>query len=125
MLFKRKRQRPPDARTEPTIQFLSEQDGPIERQFKAELLPALRRAGANRAYLARATFQGSAQSGVVLCLAARESLSLVNEVSAIFGTIFGPHEHVDIVFIADGTQEAALAAVCPPFFVAEEAAPDA
>jgi hypothetical protein len=42
---------------------------------------------------------------------------LAREIGSIFASIFGAHEHLDILFLSD-TQEAALDRVCSPFFSA-------
>ena len=118
MWFKRKRQRATEKRTVRSITFISEQDGPIERQLKTALLPAIRRAGAERAYLARASFQGSPDTAVILCLAAPENSSAVREISEVFAVLFNASEHLDILFLTGSRHEASLSAVCRPFFVA-------
>jgi len=40
---------------------------------------------------------------------------VVEKIGKIFASMFGSHEHLDIIFL-DGQQEHELAKVCSPFF---------
>lgn len=98
------------------IEFVGEQDGPPERLLKerlSELFVVDRQL--ERAYLARVRYAG--ESGVALCLrnADEQNPKLAEAVGAIFGSIFGVHEHLDIVFVSEG-QESGLRSVCRPFY---------
>jgi hypothetical protein len=100
----------------PSLEFLGEQDGPPERLLKRQLTQHLvRHRSVKRTYLARLRIQG--QIGVALCICNETGAdpALVNEVGKVFASIFGAHEHLDIVFV-DDAQEASLEKVCRPFF---------
>jgi hypothetical protein len=70
-LFDRFRRRAAEARTEPRVEFLGEQDGPPERKLKASIVEELTGVPAiSRAYLARVGYQPQGRPAVALCLAA-------------------------------------------------------
>ena len=103
----------------PQLRFLGEQDGPPERELKfrlAQFFQSDQRVAT--AYLARVAYGGESFA-VALCLRARfgPDRSLVENVGKIFASIFGGHEHLDIIFLSE-MQEAELAIVCKPFFQA-------
>lgn len=103
----------------PQLRFLGQQDGPPERELKCRLVQFfLSEETVNTAYLARVAYTAESVS-VALCLRARfgPDRGLAQEVGRIFASMFGSHEHLDIIFLSD-MQEAELAIVCKPFFQA-------
>ena len=119
------------------VQFVSEQDGPPERELKDRLAETLRPMGIRKAYLAVVSYderkgpQNAAGDGnalattVALCLslgdAAAEKHDIVQRASHDFASMFGPTQHMDIIFLTD-QQELALSKVCRPFYMAMETA---
>src|SRR5689334_3275620 len=102
------RPRAPQERSEPRIEFLGEQDGPPERDFKSALTQILGRPRHPvRGYLARVGFQPDGERAVALCLAGfhEPDGTLVQDVNATFWKMFGTFAALDIIFIS-GEQEA-------------------
>ena len=101
----------------PQLRFLGEQDGPPERELKCRLAEFFERdKTVNKAYLARVAY-GAESFAVALCLRAQlgPDRGLAERVGKIFASMFGGHEHLDIIFLSE-IQEAELASVCKPFF---------
>lgn len=99
------------------LRFLGEQDGPPERELKFRLAQLFHsNKNVTTAYLARVSY-GPESFAVALCLRARSGADrgLVEKVGKIFASMFGGHEHLDIIFV-DEVQEAELASICTPFF---------
>ncbi len=118
------------------VQFVGEQDGPPERELKTKLSSSLRPMGVRKAYLAVVSYderkgpQNSSGDGapalnVALCLslqdATAEKREIVERAGHDFAALFGPTEHMDVIFLTD-QQEAALNKVCRPFYMAMESA---
>jgi len=108
--------------TIPTVRqprFLCEQSGPAETELKALLLPVFAKYTAIRsAYLVRVTYGDALSYDVALCLttaAGIEEPELVVEVDSIFDEMFGPREHLDILFV-EAQREKQLQEVCRPFW---------
>jgi hypothetical protein len=117
------------------VQFVGEQDGAPERELKDRLAGSLRPMGVQKAYLAVVSYaerkgpQNADGDGVApeltvaLCLsvsdAATEKGEIVQRASHDFAAMFGPTQHMDIIFLTD-QQEAALKKVCQPFYIAME-----
>ena len=104
------------------IQFLAVQDGPPERLLKTRLSAIFtfhRRL--ERAYLAQVRY--SDESGVARCLrlADGQKQEIAEVVGEAFGSIFGAHEHLDVLFVSEN-QESALRRVCRPFYSASSRA---
>jgi SseB protein C-terminal domain len=103
------------------LRFLGEQDGPPERELMSDLADLFRR-GQNikTAYLAQVAY-GEKSFAVALCLRSQFGLDggLAEKVGEIFASMFGPNEHLDIIFLTEA-QEPELALVCKPFFRAGE-----
>jgi hypothetical protein len=101
------------------MQFVGEQDGEPEREFKEQVVPLLcRNAEIERGYLARVVYESSSSVSVVLCLVAQQPCdALVWEVGAVFATMFGRDQHLDVLFVGRD-HEQGLAQVCSPFFEA-------
>ena len=114
------------------FRFLGEQDGPFERILKERLVETFRdEAAVSRAYLARADLGDGSGIHVVLGLPRSalktrvnallaggeesEERRLVGKVGAIFASLFGANEHLDLLFIS-APHEARLRKVCEPFF---------
>ena len=118
------------------VQFVGEQDGTPEREFKDRLASSLRAMGVRKAYLAVVSYDerkapqntagdGAAAMNVALCLSledtAAEKHDIVERAGHDFAAMFGPTQHMDIIFLTD-QQEAALKKVCRPFYMAMESA---
>jgi hypothetical protein len=100
------------------ILLIREQDGPPERELKRRLAELFRRdPSVKAAYLARVSYVEAGPLSVALCLRAQRGpdTSVTEKVGQIFASMFGHHEHLDIVFLS-AAQEAELAKVCVPFF---------
>ncbi len=99
------------------LTFMGEQDGPPERDLKNALVQLLSRHQAvRRAYLARVSYGAPTGYEVALCLAAPASGQLRRAVGDVFARQFNNTQHLDILFLKDSEQEAALAHVCRPFY---------
>lgn len=101
----------------PKVKFIGEQDGPVERELKQRLFVLFghdRRVGA--AYLARVTYSDATPVLVALCLRTEpeHERELAENAAQIFSSMFGRHEHLDILFL-DARQEAELSRVCAAF----------
>src|ERR1051326_2162978 len=119
------------------VQFVGEQDGPPERELKERLAGSLRPMGIRKAYLAVVSYderkgpQNAAGDGsapaltVALCVSLQETAAekhdIVQRASHDFAAMFGPTQHMDIIFLTD-QQELALSKVCRPFYISMETA---
>lgn len=102
----------------PQPRFLGEQDGPPERELKAALVEFFGRDPSVRAaYLARVAYGDQATANVVLCLRTQfgPDPGLAEKIGRIFASMFGAHEHLDLLFLND-EQENTLRKVAAPFF---------
>jgi|GEM_PF-6903992 len=117
--FLRNRFRRPEVHRQPVVDFVHEQDGPVEQQFKQSLRNDLRSGGVRRAYLVRVNYGKADSYEVALCLMAREDPALATRVGVVFAQLFGRDTHLDIMFPSP-EQETHLAAVCRPFFTSEQ-----
>ena len=99
------------------VQFIAEQDGPPEQDFKERVVPLLRSCkSVKRAYLARVAYGRSAPV-VALCLRAAPQADrprLLTQIAAVFAPLFSRDQHLDIIFLGE-TQEQDLSRVCHPF----------
>jgi hypothetical protein len=114
------KKRPEEIRV-PQLRFLGEQDGPPERELKSRLAEFFGRdQTVSTAYLARVAY-GKKSFAIALCLRSHFGpySGLVEKVGKIFASMFGGHEHLDIIFLSEA-QEAELVMVCKPFFQAGE-----
>src|SRR5262245_18847652 len=94
----------------PQLRFLGEQDGPPERELKCRLAQFFQNdRSVTTAYLARVAY-GADSFAVALCLRAQlaPDRGLAEKVGTIFASLFGGHEHLDIMFLSE-MQEAELA----------------
>jgi hypothetical protein len=106
----------------PKVRFLGEQNGPFEATLKERLSGAFLEGSLVRsAYLVRVAYEGSrTATSVALALSTtteQEEPGLVASVGATFASIFGSHEHLDILFVRED-QERAIREVCPAFYSA-------
>jgi hypothetical protein len=108
----------PEVRT-PSVHFLGEQDGPVERDLKGRWHPILAaRPAVKRAFLARALYAYDAQHVVLaLCTGGVPDLELVEDLRAPYAALFSRDCPLDMAFVSP-TQESQLAEVCAPFYVA-------
>lgn len=100
----------------PEIEFVGEQDGPPERLLKERLSSMfVFHKQLKRAYLAQVRY--ASEGGVALCVrsADERNQKITEVIGETFASIFGAHEHLDIVFVSE-TQEVALRNVCRPFY---------
>lgn len=104
------------------LKFCGEQEGPPERELKERLVQFFQRdQSVTAAYLARVAYADQSSVNVALCLRTRfgSDPGLAEKIGRLFASMFGPREHLDIVFIT-GEQETELAKVCSPFFPLSE-----
>jgi SseB protein C-terminal domain len=109
----------------PQVRFLGEQDGAPERELKCRLAQFFQSdQSITTAYLARVAY-GDECFAVALCLRAQlgPDRDLAGKVGKIFASLFGGHEHLDIIFLSK-IQEAELVSVCKPFFATGEKEPE-
>jgi hypothetical protein len=102
------------------VKFLGEQDGPVERTIKAQWSAILStRPEIRRAFLVRASYDGSNDMHVVLALCSTASADsrLLEALRVPYAAIFHRDCPLDMVF-ADFTQESHIEKVCPPFYTA-------
>jgi len=114
--------KPPQAHTVPKVRFLCEQKGPSETLLTTKLSQAFAAGGlVERAYLVRVSLGNDpAAVNVVLAIRAKrggEERELLAIASAAFASIFGSHEHLDILFVRED-QERAIREVCLAFYSA-------
>jgi hypothetical protein len=114
--------KPPQAHTVPKVRFLCEQKGPSETILTTKLSQAFATAElVERAYLVRVSAASDpAAMNVVLAIRTKsgaEERGLLPVVSGTFASIFGPHEHLDLLFVRED-QEGAIRDVCPAFYSA-------
>ena len=105
------------------VQFIGEQDGEPERDFKREISAFLKQLKEPvRAYLCRVTYPPGNDDidsfNVALCLVSKSDTKseMLKGAASIFRRMFGKHEHLDMMFV-NKDQEADLEQVCSPFLV--------
>ena len=104
----------------PTVNFLAEQDGPVERTVKARWLPILSAAPQiRRAFLVRAAYEGPNDLHVVLalCSTAGADLKLIKALRVPYADIFSRDCPLDMMFVSSA-QGSQIERVCPPFYTA-------
>ena len=117
-LLDRFRRRVVQARYEARIEFLGEQDGAPEAEFKSALQPILSGSDSiKRAYLARVGFQPQTPSSVTLCLAGVEEVppALLRKLTSTFAKQFNSASALDILRVS-AEQEVDLRRICVPFY---------
>jgi SseB protein C-terminal domain len=108
-----------------SARFISEQKGAAEAFLTTRLAQEFSRARVvNRAYLVRVAY-GEDTVGIDVVLAIRslcevEDVPLINTINDLFASIFGPGEHLDVLFIRS-EQEEEVRRVCRPFYSATSA----
>jgi SseB protein C-terminal domain len=116
--FNPKSKKHPEEIQVPQIRFFGEQDGVPERELKSRLAEFFERdQSVRKAYLARVGYDEHSPVAVALCLRTQfgPDRGVAEKVGKIFATMFGAHEHLDIMFLGN-EEESELAKVCPPFF---------
>jgi hypothetical protein len=103
----------------PRVQFVGEQDGPVERRAKAEWVPILR---ANliidRAFLVRTIYMDNTQHVVLaLCSGGAPDVDLVHKLRAPYAQIFSSDCPLDMASVS-AAQKSEIEKVCPPFYIA-------
>ena len=106
----------------PQVRFLCEQKGPTESALTAKLSQGFASSGlVLRAYLVRVSYGNDpAAMNVVLAMRTKsggEEPGLLPGINTAFASIFGSHEHLDILFVRED-QERDVRAVCAPFYSA-------
>jgi SseB protein C-terminal domain len=105
----------------PALRFIGEQDGPPERELKMQLIQYFQTdQHIDAAYLAKVSYGNETSLHVALCLRIQsnaERPEICQRISSIFAAMFGPHEHLDILFLSK-SQETRLTKLCPFFFIA-------
>jgi len=105
----------------PQISFLTEQDGPPERELKDQLRDLfLSNPSVLRAYLVCVAYKNQPGVSVALCIRSKrvDDPDLVPKVGEIFGSMFGSQAHLDILFVPEAL-ELQLAKSCRSFFETE------
>jgi hypothetical protein len=103
----------------PTVRFVGEQDGPIERDLKAKWLLILANSPQiRRAFLVRATYADQTQH-VILALASTggPDLTLVEALRVPYAALFSRDCPLDMTFVG-ASQQSDIEKVCPPFYTA-------
>jgi hypothetical protein len=116
--FNPKSRKHPEEIQVPKIRFLGEQNGVPENELKSCLVEFFQRdQSVVKAYLARVAYDVKSPVGVALCLRTQlgPDRGVAEEIGKIFASMFGGHEHLDIMFLGD-EDESELAKVSPPFF---------
>ena len=106
------------ARREERVDYIGEQNGPVEKTLKRELLlEFVTRPDVRRAYLATVRFESEGGPSAAVCIAsARPSdQSLIVRVGEICRRLFAKDAVPDVLFVSP-EQEAILAQLCTPFY---------
>jgi len=109
--------RPPEIVRGQDIGFVVEQDGIPEREFKTRLATFFGTVAWVRvAYLAGVTYEAAGPMHIALCVRGQPGQNRIfaERVGQIFASIFGSHEHIDIIWITP--DQTRLAQVCQPFY---------
>lgn len=102
------------------VRFIAEQIGISESEFKEEIVRLFQNQNRRlRAYLAQVEYDKAKDFNVTLCISLEhgEDEKLANDIASVFRRMFGPHEHLDILFLSY-SQEVEIRKVCCPFFTA-------
>jgi hypothetical protein len=116
--FNEKHPQKPQRLSPPTVKFLGEQDGVPERELKVCFVELFRKQPTvERAYLVLA--EHGDRKGVNVTLAMRcssgDDHALIRKLANIFSSMFGSHEHLDVMFVKED-EERQLQGVCKPFY---------
>ncbi|MBI5650773.1 MAG: enhanced serine sensitivity protein SseB C-terminal domain-containing protein [Chloroflexi bacterium] len=102
----------------PQIQFLGEQDGVPERQLKTKFINLFKKNDKIKtAFLAIVSYDDAKTYSIALCLDVPTGADeeIAKQIWKIFSSMFGTHEHLDIVFVSTH-QVQQLLNVCKPFY---------
>ncbi len=104
-------------RVEPRVEFLGEQDGPPERELKAQVISILERfPSVRRAYLARVGYQPDGQTAVAICMYSdHPNVAVARAIGDAFRALFAKESFVDMFFMS-AEQDVDAARVCRPFY---------
>jgi hypothetical protein len=117
-IFDRFRRRRVEVHHRPDIRFVSEQDGPAERELKGALRKVLAETpSVVHAYLVRVDYGNPDAYDVALCIQGPEDERLVRRVGDTFATLFGSDQHLDTMFLTPARQQE-IAGVAAPFYSA-------
>ena len=104
------------------VNFVVEQNGVSEREFKNALIPILSNHDEPvRAYLVQTTYdENNIEFNVALCFMVedKEDVSLLSNSMKIFKSMFGAKEHLDIIFL-NREQEKAIRKISCPFYTSK------
>jgi hypothetical protein len=106
------------ARREGRVEFVGEQNGPVEDTLKRELiLEFATRPDIQRAYLANVGYQPGDEKSVALCIVSEnpDDQLVLLRISDIVRRRFAKNVSLDIIFVSP-EQEEDLARVCSPFY---------
>lgn len=115
-LFGRKSRVPEELRVS-QVRFLGSQDGLPETELKVQLSQLFEKeAKIQRGYLARVAY-GVDEMAVALCVRMDSGAEarIAERVGQVFASMFGKHEHLDIIYLND-LQETELTEHCQPFY---------
>lgn len=110
--------RRPEVRSEQRVEFLGEQDGPVEGKLKSVLASEFTQfPQVAKAYLARVGFQPENKTIVALCVRSSggNEEQIVQRVGARFAEIFNKQVFLDVLFLTS-QQEVDLKRVCSAFY---------
>ena len=102
----------------PQVSFIAEQDGDVEREFKAQLARQFRsKVSVSEAYLARVRYGQSLELKVALCVAVDGGMEAeIAEIAASeFRTMFKTTESLDVVFLS-ANQQREISVIGKPFY---------
>jgi hypothetical protein len=102
------------------ILFLGDQDGVIERELKARLTNCFTsKQTVSSAYLVRVSYEEAPGPLIALCIRCGEkpAMELAECSGKIFGSLFDPREHLDILFLSEA-QVAEIDKIAKPFYAA-------
>jgi hypothetical protein len=112
--------KPAEVHVQAVVQFLGEQDGPVEKNLKAQWTPILAQSvSVQRAYLAIVSYDRAATYQPALCIrhSKDDDPRLVKELSEPFRQTFNNSQALDIMFLRP-EQETEVRRVCRPFYEA-------
>lgn len=116
--FKKQRPRPAEHFRVQKIEFICEQDGDPEQEFKRNIMPVLSGEESVRsAYLARVSYGNIDELHVALCIESNrpDDMDLVRKIEETFFAQFGSREHLDIMFLDSDNLEQ-IKNRCRPFY---------
>lgn len=103
---------------ETKIEYICEQDGDVEREFKSKICKIFLNFGKQiRAYLVLAKYIPQDIVSVILSIRISDGYdeALLRKCSNVFRTMFSSNQHLDIMFISE-TEEKLIRKFCCPFY---------